>query len=122
MKSTKQQRALYLPKVLELSKNGMDISAITALFPVSMSTIYRWISTFAEENPHDPVLMKDSKVITYETEQSSEMNVQALQTRIKELEERLSMAEIKSEAYDEMIKIAEAKFNIPIRKKAGAKQ
>ena len=31
-------------------------------------------------------------------------------------------AEIKAEAYDELINVAEAKFRIPIRKKAGAKQ
>ena len=29
------------------------------------------------------------------------------------------MAEIKAEAYDELINVAEAKFNIQIRKKAG---
>ena len=34
----------------------------------------------------------------------------------------LLQAEIKAEAYDEMIKIAEARYRIPIRKKTGAKQ
>ena len=38
------------------------------------------------------------------------------------MEEQLLKAEIKAEAYDEMINVAEAKFKIPIRKKAGAKQ
>ena len=45
-----------------------------------------------------------------------------LQKRVKELEAQLLAAEIKAEAYDEMINVAEAKFRIPIRKKAGAKQ
>ena len=45
-----------------------------------------------------------------------------LQTRVKELEAQLLRAEIKAEAYDELINVAEAKFRIPIRKKAGAKQ
>ena len=45
-----------------------------------------------------------------------------LQARVKELEAQLLRAEIKAEAYDEMINVAEAKFRIPIRKKAGAKQ
>ncbi len=48
--------------------------------------------------------------------------VKELQKRIKELEAQLLAAEIKAEAYDEMINVAEAKFRIPIRKKAGAKQ
>ena len=41
----------------------------------------------------------------------------ALKKRVKELETRLLQAEIKAEAYDEMIKIAEARYRIPIRKK-----
>ena len=48
--------------------------------------------------------------------------VKELQKRVKELEVQLLAAEIKAEAYDEMINVAEAKFRIPIRKKAGAKQ
>ena len=46
----------------------------------------------------------------------------ALKKRAKELEAWLLQAEIKAEAYDEMIKIAEARYRIPIRKKTGAKQ
>ena len=46
----------------------------------------------------------------------------ALKKRVKELETRLLQAEIKAEAYDEMIKIAEARYRIPIRKKTGANQ
>ena len=41
----------------------------------------------------------------------------ALKKRVKELEAWLLQAEIKAEAYDEMIKIAEARYRIPIRKK-----
>lgn len=48
--------------------------------------------------------------------------VRQQQARIEELEKRLKQAEIKAEAYEEMINVAEAMFNIPIRKKAGAKQ
>ena len=48
--------------------------------------------------------------------------IQALQDELKRLREQLREAEIKAEAYDELINIAEAKFNIPIRKKAGAKR
>ena len=45
-----------------------------------------------------------------------------LKKRFKELEDKLLQAEIKAEAYEEMIKIAEARYKIPIRKKTGAKQ
>ena len=44
--------------------------------------------------------------------------IQALQDELKRLREQLREAEIKAEAYDELINVAEAKFNIPIRKKS----
>ena len=40
----------------------------------------------------------------------------------REPEAQLGQTEIKAELYDEMINVAEAKFKIPIRKKACAKQ
>lgn len=45
-----------------------------------------------------------------------------LQSELKKLRAQLDKAEVKAEAYDELINVAEAKFNIQIRKKAGAKQ
>ena len=55
-------------------------------------------------------------------EQSQSAEIRELQKKVKELEKQLLEAEIKAEAYDELINVAEAKFRIPIRKKAGAKQ
>ena len=45
-----------------------------------------------------------------------------LKQRIKELEKALAFSRLETEARDLMIDIAEKNFNIPIRKKAGAKQ
>ena len=49
-------------------------------------------------------------------------DVIALQKEIKDLRAQLTKAEIKAEAFDELINVAEAQFGIQIRKKAGAKQ
>ena len=57
-----------------------------------------------------------------ETAKDQSREIEELQQRVKELEAQLLRAEIKAEFYDEMINVAEAKFQIPIRKKAGAKQ
>lgn len=57
-----------------------------------------------------------------ETAKNPSREIEELQKRVKELEAQLLRAEIKAEFYDEMINVAEAKFKIPIRKKAGAKQ
>ena len=46
----------------------------------------------------------------------------ALKKRIKELEKALAFSKLETEARDIMIEKAEAYFNIPIRKKSGAKQ
>lgn len=45
-----------------------------------------------------------------------------LKQRIKELKKALAFSRLETEARDLMIDIAEKNFNIPIRKKAGAKQ
>ena len=64
--------------------------------------------------------MKEPQMSNPSRNQSKE--VEALQKRVGELEVQLRQVEIKAEFYDEMISVAEAKFKIPIRKKAGAKQ
>lgn len=64
-------------------------------------------------------VMKKSQFIT---PQAQSEEVENLKKRVKELEAQLRQAEIKAEFYDEMINVAEAKFKIPIRKKAGDKQ
>jgi len=46
----------------------------------------------------------------------------ALENRVKELEKQLKYEKLRSDAFDTMIRIAEDKFNIPIRKKRGTKQ
>ena len=45
-----------------------------------------------------------------------------LKKRIKELEKALSFSKLETEARELMITRAEELFNIPIRKKSGAKQ
>ncbi|MBQ0085136.1 MAG: hypothetical protein KBS65_02720 [Prevotella sp.] len=49
-------------------------------------------------------------------------DLEALQKKVADLEKQLKYQEMRADAYETMIDIAEKKFNIPIRKKAGAKQ
>ena len=98
---------------------------------VDPTTIRRWIANFVADNPQ-VASMKRAKatrkvpVPTHPVQevQSEDLptDVQELQAELKKLRAQLTKAEIKAEAYDELINVAEAKFNIPIRKKAGAKQ
>ena len=95
---------------------------------VDPSTIRRWIANFVVENPQ-VASMKRAKPVRTAPVQTPEVqsedlptDVQELQAELKKLRAQLTKAEIKAEAYDELINVAEAKFNIQIRKKAGAKQ
>lgn len=85
-------------------------------------TVSRWISILVKEKGEisGAKEMKEPQMSNPSQNQSKE--VEALQKRVRELEAQLRQVEIKAEFYDEMISVAEAKFKIPIRKKAGAKQ
>ena len=123
------KRDLYYEKAMRLYfEEGMCGTHICKVIPISRSILYKWIAIFVEENPQ-VASMKRVKAVKKAPAQSPEIrqedlprDVQELQTELKKLRAQLNKAEIKAEAYDELINVAEAKFNIQIRKKAGAKQ
>ena len=113
----------YFQEVIRLHyEEGYGENKISQVLPIGHTTASRWISIFAKENGKISGMdMKvDPQTKAALDEQSQE--VKELQNRIKDLESKLFQAELKAEFYDEMINVAEAKFKIPIRKKAGAKQ
>ena len=123
------KREQYYDKAMQLYfEEGMCGTHICKVLPISRTILYRWIAIFAEENPQ-VASMKRVKAVKKAPAQSLEIqqedlprDVQELQAELKKLRAQLTKAEIKAEAYDELINVAEAKFNIQIRKKAGAKQ
>ena len=123
------KRDLYYEKAMRLYfEEGMCGTHICKVLPISRAILYKWIAIFVEENPQ-VASMKRVKAVKKAPPQPSEVqqedlprDVQELQAELKKLRAQLNKAEIKAEAYDELINVAEAKFNIQIRKKAGAKQ
>lgn len=120
-------RIRYYNQVIDVyKKTGYTSYRIAKLgiVPLSENTIEKWIANFVAEKgkntPHKVTIMRKPQETTSSLETNNE--VEALQKRIKELEAQLLRAEIQAEAYDEMINVAESRFKIPIRKKAGAKQ
>ena len=111
--------------------NHVPISQLCADFGVAKMSIYRWISIFADGKVPDrknhgipdvkpnPSSMskKNQKPVESEAEELAR-----LREENKRLAEALKMAEWMNHAKDVMIDEAEKMFNIPIRKKAGAKQ
>lgn len=123
------KREQFYDKAMQLYfEEGMCGTHICKVLPISRSILYKWIAIFVEENPQ-VASMKRVKAVKKAPAQSPEIqqedlprDVQELQAELKKLRAQLNKAEIKAEAYDELINVAEAKFNIQIRKKAGAKQ
>lgn len=124
-----QKRDLYYEKAMQLYfEEGMCGTHICKALPISRAILYKWIAIFVEENPQVTSMkrVKDAKKAPNPSSEVQENDlsktIQELQSELKKLRAQLNMAEIKAEAYDELINVAEAKFNIQIRKKAGAKQ
>lgn len=120
------KHSLYYAKVVKLYFNdGFGYLRISKILPVSPTTVKKWCITFAEENG----LKMERRVIdmgksTHKTGASKDVpkDVKSLYAEVLRLEKDLKKERLRADAYDTMIDIAESKFNIPIRKKAGAKR
>ena len=119
---TEKQRKYFAEAIRLHYEEGYGSDRIERILPVGHSTISRWIAIFAKERGRIAMENETNKVQDVNAMHDEDGEVRELRKKIRELEGRLLAAEIKAEAYDEMINVAEAKFRIPIRKKAGAKQ
>ena len=131
-KSSKRQKTLEEKQMIVKAHllNHVPIPQLCADFGITRTTIYRWISTFADGNvpvgrskgtadvkQNPPAMPKKQNV-----EESAADELARLREENKRLSEALKMAEWMNHAKDVMIDEAEKAFNIPIRKKSGAKQ
>ena len=110
--------------------NHVPITQLSKEFGIPRVTIWRWIRTFAagrvpegrskgtpNVKQNAPAMPKKQNV-----EESAADELARLREENKRLSEALKMAEWMNHAKDVMIDEAEKTFNIPIRKKSGAKQ
>jgi len=115
-----EKRLKYYDQVVEIyQKTGYSAYGIAklGLVPVDRKTIKEWIANFVAENGKvTPSTIMESK----KTESNEEL--EALKARIADLEEQLRLEKMRGRLNDKIIEIAEKKYNIQIRKKAGAKQ
>jgi hypothetical protein len=115
----------YLAEVLRLHHEkfygGRRISRI---IPIGHSTVSRLFSIFAPKNDRQYIKMqKQKQKQTSQTQLTSgelqTKDVKALEAEIARLRVALREERMRADAYDEMIHVAETKFRISIRKKAG---
>ena len=127
-KYRKEKREEYIGLVTEMYFNGgSTIAAISRKISTPSSTVRRWIRIFAEENciemaPRKYRKRTDNKHVGPEAQTGSEDREKALLAEIKRLEVELKREKLRADLNDEIINVAEQKFNIQIRKKAGAKR
>ena len=102
---------------------GYGEGRISKILPIGHASVSRWIAIFVSENKEKSVQMKKRKppteLITSDTKAS---DIKVLQSEIIRLQAQVKQERLRADAYEEMINVAESKFNIAIRKKAGAKQ
>ena len=111
--------------------NHVPIMQLSEEFGINRRSIQRWISTFADGKVPgrksqgvsvvEPNLLPMPKK-KQNPEESAAEELARLREENKRLSEALKLSEWMNHAKDVMIDEAEKAFNIPIRKKSGAKQ
>ena len=100
-------------KVKELEKNLVSIGDISKTYEVSRTAIYKWVYKYS--------IMAKKNVKQVVEAKSDTQKIRALEERIKELERIVGQKQLLLEFKDKMIEIAEATYNVDIKKKVGSK-
>lgn len=122
---TKEQKLAIVEAYV---KDHIPIYELSEEFGVSDVSIWRWVRNFTPENvpSHTYSLREKVKTILPMSKklpkETATEELQRLREENKRLSEALRMAEWMNHAKDVMIDEAEKTFNIPIRKKSGAKR
>ena len=115
-----EKKLKYYDQLIDIYKQtGYSAYRIAKLnlVPLGRHTIENWIANFVAENG-----TLTPQTVMQSNQENRNEELEALQKKVADLEKQLKYQEMRADAYDTMIDIAEKKFNIPIRKKAGAKQ
>ena len=99
----------------------MSKRAICRKYGLNPNWVYINLIKFAVADKKDGVAMKKLPGNVSVEKTYCDDDRDALLKRIRELEIELRRTEMARDAYDEMIRLAEQYYNIPIRKKSGAK-
>ena len=118
VKKSKEESLEILREYLTTNQSKRSICRKYGLDP---NWVSRNLIKFAVADKKDGIAMKKlpGNVSAEKTYRDDDRD--ALLKRIRELEIELRRTEMARDAYDEMIRLAEQYYNIPIRKKSGAK-
>ena len=107
----------------EYYDSGMSVSAFANQHGIDLATFLRWKKTHVSTKDLLPLQPEpdDEDMANRSKDSYKDENAQ-LKKRIKELEKALEFSRLETLARDLMIDKAEEYFDVPIRKKSGAKQ
>ena len=100
-------------KIRELERNLSSVSDICKTYSVSRTSVYKWAFKYS--------VMAKKQVKQVVEAKSDTLKIRALEERIKELERIVGQKQLLLEFKDKMIEIAEATYNVDIKKKVGSK-
>ena len=112
-----------LSVIRDYYSSGMSKGACRRKYELSSpATLNSWLKKYADrlESLSSPAERTSEEMANRGKEDYREENA-LLKKRVKELEKALSFSRLETEARDLLITRAEECFNIPIRKKSGAK-
>ena len=120
-RNVKKSREESLEILREYLTTDMSKGSICRKYGLNRNWVYTNLIKFAVADKKDGIAMKElpGNVSVEKTYRDDDRD--ALLKRIRELEIELRRTEMARDAYDEMIRLAEQYYNIPIRKKSGAK-
>jgi transposase-like protein len=109
----------------EYHERGCPASEIVSKYHISSAVVlYGWLDKYLNEKvcvSLQPETDNETDM-SRKSKQQLEEELKAMKAELRRLQEALELEKLRSRAYDTMIDVAEANFNIPIRKKAGTKQ
>lgn len=120
----KKLRERQAKKAVELRSLGLPLRSISKKIGLSKSTVWRMLRTFDPENGYEVEDMeeKDRSDKSKSREQQLVEEIARLKAELKETRKELDLQNLRADVLDEMINIAERKFEIKIRKKSGVKR
>jgi len=101
--------------VAEYLESGLPACKIIEKYKIqNRVTLFTWMDRFLNENEE----MVKEKSKTSDNDESRE----SMLKEIRQLKKALKVEKMRADLFSTIIDLAEAQFNIPIRKKSGAKQ
>lgn len=112
----RQKRQQIRDEVLrQYAETDLSYGEIAEENGIQVRTVEYIVRNFASEQPTVPTMRKNKK-------EAGQEEYDKLRAEVTRLRSELRRVQMRAEALDTMIDVAEETFNIPVRKKAGTKQ